>query len=41
MPEVREVGADFVALHWKAPENDGGAPITGYIIERCEKGKDR
>ena len=40
-PKMKDVGADFVSLHWVPPENDGGAPIKGYVVERCEKGKDR
>lgn len=29
-----EVTADTVTVTWKAPESDGGSPITGYVIER-------
>jgi len=27
---------DFVSMTWKAPKSDGGALITGYVIERRE-----
>lgn len=33
LPEVKEVGKDFVVMSWQAPTSDGGAPITGYNIE--------
>jgi len=27
---------DYVSMTWKAPKSDGGALITGYVIERRE-----
>lgn len=39
--EVTDWDKDHADLKWTKPENDGGAPITGYIIEYKEKfGKD-
>ncbi|KAL1129846.1 hypothetical protein AAG570_012790 [Ranatra chinensis] len=39
--EVTDWDKDHADLKWEKPENDGGAPITGYIIEYKEKfGKD-
>lgn len=39
--EVVDWDKDHADLKWTRPENDGGAPITGYIIEFKEKfGKD-
>jgi len=32
-PEVKEMTADSASLEWKAPDSDGGAPITNYVIE--------
>lgn len=31
--EVVDWDKDHADLKWNKPENDGGAPITGYIIE--------
>lgn len=36
IPEVEEVGNDFVHLSWEKPFDDGGGRITGYIVERRE-----
>jgi titin len=34
--EVREVTRSEVALAWQAPENDGGAYIKSYIVQKRE-----
>ncbi|KAG0723045.1 Twitchin [Chionoecetes opilio] len=31
-----KVENDALLLRWDAPVTDGGSPITGYLIERCE-----
>lgn len=36
-PEVVDYDTDFVELQWNRPEEDGGSPITGYIIEKRDK----
>lgn len=36
-PEIVDYDKDFVELKWDKPESDGGAPITGYIIEKRDK----
>lgn len=37
-PTVKDVQKNAVELVWTAPDNDGGAPITNYVIEYCEEG---
>lgn len=32
--KIREVTKSTVTLTWKAPKNDGGAPVTHYNVER-------
>ncbi len=36
-PKVEDWGPHHCDLSWKAPESDGGAPITHYEIEFMEK----
>ncbi|KAL3982100.1 Fibronectin type III domain family protein [Acanthocheilonema viteae] len=36
-PEVTDWDADRVNLAWKPPDNDGGDPVSGYIIEKRKK----
>lgn len=36
-PELEDWDVDRVDLKWDAPKNTGGAPITGYVIEKKEK----
>jgi hypothetical protein len=31
---VTRIMSDSVTLGWDAPEDDGGMPLTGYVIER-------
>ncbi|KAG5886907.1 hypothetical protein JTB14_004195 [Gonioctena quinquepunctata] len=37
-PEVTDWDKDRVDLRWAPSENDGGSPITGYIIKKRGKG---
>lgn len=35
--EIKDFDKDFVELDWKRPTEDGGSPITGYIVEKKDK----
>ncbi|XP_033640975.1 twitchin-like isoform X1 [Asterias rubens] len=41
VPEVTDYDHDFVELEWSPPEDDGGADIEGYVIEKKEKASTR
>lgn len=32
-PEFTDKSPSFITLTWTAPNNDGGTPVTGYILE--------
>lgn len=34
--EVTDVQRNSISIKWKEPEDDGGSPITGYIVEQRE-----
>lgn len=36
IPVIEEVHQNNIKLSWKPPLDDGGSPITGYIIEKCD-----
>ncbi len=38
VPEISEVGGDFVHLSWERPEQDGGSRVKGYWVEKREVG---
>lgn len=40
-PEATDWDRHFVELKWTAPTKDGGSPITGYVVEKREKGTTR
>lgn len=35
------VSPSEVSMSWKAPEEDGGSPVKGYIVERSVAGKNK
>lgn len=35
---MTEVFKDYIVLAWDVPESDGGAPISGYAIEKSLSG---
>uniref|UniRef100_A0A3B3WDU2 Myomesin 3 n=1 Tax=Poecilia mexicana TaxID=48701 RepID=A0A3B3WDU2_9TELE len=34
--EVSDVNKDYVFLTWQPPSADGGSPVEGYYVERCD-----
>jgi len=34
---VIDSNVNYIKLEWAAPQNDGGAVVTGYYIERRDK----
>lgn len=36
-PKIDDYNEHMVKLKWEPPKDDGGAPITGYIIEKKDK----
>ncbi|GFO38541.1 titin, partial [Plakobranchus ocellatus] len=39
--EVSNITEDSVTLTWHKPEADGGAPVTNYIVEKCDTRRPR
>ena len=39
--KYEDIYADRVTVHWKVPLDDGGSPITHYIIEKMEVGEEQ
>jgi len=34
-PALKDISKGSVTIEWEAPENDGGAEITHYVVEVC------
>lgn len=41
MPKCIEQDRDHIVIGWEPPENDGGNPVQGYIVERKEPKSNR
>ena len=33
-----DIGPNHVSLQWKPPVDDGGSPITNYVVEKRKAG---
>lgn len=33
---VSDITADSVKLSWQPPKQDGGTPVTKYLVEKCD-----
>ena len=40
-PKCKTTTEDSITLSWAAPKNDGGNPISGYVLEKKEKGDNK
>src|SRR5262245_45180655 len=38
VPDITQIGENFVNLAWEKPKFDGGGGISGYIVEKREIG---
>ena len=34
--EAEEIRADHIKIKWQKPKDEGGCPLTGYIIEKMD-----
>ena len=40
-PKCEETTEDSITVSWSPPKNNGGAPISGYVLEKREKGDNK
>lgn len=37
----RDKSGKSIFLLWEPPKYDGGAPIKGYVVDKCQRGTDK
>lgn len=37
----RDKSAKGIFLSWEPPKYDGGAPLKGYVVDKCQRGTDK
>lgn len=37
----RDKCAKSIFLFWEPPKYDGGSPVKGYVVDKCQRGTDK
>ena len=40
-PSTENINKTTITVTWTPPETDGGSPVTGYIVEKCDVARAR